>query len=82
MGQDPSVQATAILLIKKSYFSKPHLEQWKDKFKNTPEKWPKKQEIASSVASPWQTPTQLPEDAQELEHIDANILLLKMKFRY
>ena len=51
-GQDLSIQAIAILLVKKSYFSKSQLERWTEKFKNAPKIPSRKQAVDSALASP------------------------------
>ena len=51
-GRDPSIQAIAILLVEKSYFSKSQLERWTEKFKNAPKIPSRKRAVDSALASP------------------------------
>ena len=41
-GHDPLIQAMAILLVEKTYFSKPELERWASRFEDTPSTIPAK----------------------------------------
>ena len=51
-GRDPSIQAMAILLVKKAYFSKVQLEQWAKRFRDSPTDLWTKQKMTSDVAMP------------------------------
>ena len=42
-GCDPLIQATAILLVEKTYFNKPELKCWASRFEDTPSTIPAKQ---------------------------------------
>ena len=52
MGRDPSIQATAILLVKKAYFSKVQLEQWAERFRDSPTNSQTKRKMTSNAAMP------------------------------
>ncbi len=52
VGHDPSIQATAILLVEKTYFSKPELEHWASIFEDIPSVSLMKQKQEKEAISP------------------------------